>query len=344
MRLAQGDDAMAISMKGVRAWLRLGRPKFLLYSALLYGLGATLAVLRGAHVTLGTYLYGQLFVSCVHLMTHYCNEHFDYEADCANPAPTAWTGGSRVLVDGLLSPAVSLGTAFVLLFAGVALAMAMPSRDARWICVCMIALAWFYTAPPLQLNYRGMGELSVATVLHVLCPAVAFRLQAGHLDPLLLLALFPSFVLQIVRMMVMNLLDYEGDRVVGKRTLVVTLGPRRAAQAYAVGQVIAYGSLPLLVTLGLPLAVALAIALTLPLSVWQVRRLFAGAHRERAMGNNIVFWASTHVALVVVATSFGVVFELVVGHVRPSALSVLVPLLYLSFMGPQIWKNRALAS
>jgi 1,4-dihydroxy-2-naphthoate octaprenyltransferase len=344
MVLAQGDDAMAISMKGVRAWLRLGRPKFLLYSALLYGLGATLAVLRGARVTIGAYLFGQLFVSCVHLMTHYCNEYFDYEADRANPAPTAWTGGSRVLVHGLLRPSVSLGTAFVLLFIGVALAIAMPSGDARWICVCMIALAWFYTAPPLQLNYRGMGELSVATVLHVLCPALAFRLQAGHLDPLLLLALFPSFVLQIVRMMVMNLVDYEGDRVVGKRTLVLTLGPRRAAQAYAVGQVLAYGSLPLLVALGLPLAVALGVALTLPLSVWQVRRLLAGAYRDPAMGNNVVFWASTHVALVVVATSFGVVFELVVGHVRPSALSVLVPLVYLSFMGPQIWKNRALAS
>jgi 1,4-dihydroxy-2-naphthoate polyprenyltransferase len=334
---------MATSMQGVRAWLRLGRPKFLLYSALLYGLGATLAVLRGVHLTWGAYLLGQLFVSCVHLMTHYCNEFFDYEADRANPAPTSWTGGSRVLVDGLLPPAVSLGTAFVLLFAGIALAVAMPSDDTRWICVCMIALAWFYTAPPLQLNYRGMGELSVATVLHVLCPALAFRLQAGRLDPLLLLALFPSFVLQIVRMMVMNLLDYEGDRVVGKRTLVMMLGPRRATQAYAVGQVIAYGSLPLLVPLGLPLAVALSIALTLPVSVWQTRRLLAGAHRERATGNSVVFWASTHVALVVVATSFGVVFELLVGHVRPSALSVVVPLLYLSFMGPQIWKNRALA-
>src|SRR4051812_8280311 len=73
----------------VRAWVRLGRPKFLLYSALLYGVGAMLALLRGTKLSLGTYLYGQLFVSCVHLMTHYCNEFFDFEADRANPAPTA---------------------------------------------------------------------------------------------------------------------------------------------------------------------------------------------------------------------------------------------------------------
>jgi 1,4-dihydroxy-2-naphthoate octaprenyltransferase len=334
----------ATPLSAVRAWLRLGRPKFLLYSALLYGLGATLAVLRGAHVALGPYLQGQLFISCVHLMTHYCNEYFDYEADRANPSPTAWTGGSRVLVEGLLPPSVSLGTAFVLLFSGVAMAVSMPNDDTRWICVCTVALAWFYTAPPLQLNYRGMGELSVAMVLHVLCPALAFRLQSPTVDPLLALALFPSFILQIVRMVVMNLLDHEGDAVVGKRTLVLAVGATRAPYLYAAGQALAYGSLPLLVALGLPATVAFAIALTLPLSAWQTRRLIAGAHRERATGNNVVFWASTHVALVVVATSFGVIFELVHGHARPSALSLLVPLVYLSFMGPQIWKNKPLAS
>ncbi len=335
----------------VRAWVRLGRPKFLLYSALLYGLGATLAAFCGATLRFDLYLRGQLFISCVHLMTHYCNEYFDFEADRANPAPTAWTGGSRVLVDGLLSPSVSLGTAFVLMFLALALAIGMPSHAAQWLALSTVALAWFYTAPPMQLNYRGLGELSVATVLHVLCPALAFRLQAGRLDPALALVLFPSFVLQLVRMMVMNLLDYDGDRLVGKRTLVLALGPRRATQAYAVGQAIAYGSLPLLVMLGMPGSVAGAIALTFPLSLWQARRLLRGAHQDPRTGNNVVFWASTHVALVVVATSVGLFVHLFTGmaaggpiRLPPSATLVTVPLVYLLVMGPQIWKNRPVSS
>lgn len=331
-----------------RAWVRLGRPKFLLYSALLYGLGASLAAFTGAPLRLDLYLRGQLLISCVHLMTHYCNEYFDFEADRANPAPTAWTGGSRVLVDGLLSPSVALGTAFVLMFTALALAVGLPSPDARWIALATVVVAWFYTAPPVQLNYRGLGELSVATVLHVLCPALAFRLQAGRLGWTLALVLFPSFVLQLVRMMVMNLLDYDGDRLVGKRTLVLLLGPRRATWAYALGQAIAYGSLPLLVRLGMPWSVAGAIALTLPLSLWQARRLLRGAHRDPRTGNNVVFWASTHVALVVVATSVGVLVHLVVdGAARapaqlPSTVALaMVPLAYLAIVGPQIWKNRA---
>jgi 1,4-dihydroxy-2-naphthoate octaprenyltransferase len=148
-------------------------------------------------------------------------------------------------------------------------------------------------------------------------------------------------------MMVMNLADYDGDRLVGKRTLVLALGPRRATRAYAVGQWVAYGSLPLLVAAGMPAAVAGAIALTLPLSVWQARRLLRGAYADPRTGNNVVFWASTHVALVVVATSVGVFVHLLAGatvggltHLPPSALLLLVPLGYLAVVGPQIWKNR----
>src|SRR5215468_2172996 len=58
------------------AFIRLGRPHYLLKSALLYGLGASVAIYRQHQLAIAWYLFGQLFVSCVHLMTHYCNEFF----------------------------------------------------------------------------------------------------------------------------------------------------------------------------------------------------------------------------------------------------------------------------
>ena len=42
------------------------------------------------------------------LMTHYANDYFDLEADRANQTPTTWSGGSRVLPAGELSPRVAL--------------------------------------------------------------------------------------------------------------------------------------------------------------------------------------------------------------------------------------------
>jgi len=110
-----------------RAFVRLGRPQYLLKSALLYSLGASVAVHRHHVLDLRWYLFGQLFVSCGHLMTHYCNEYFDLEADLANHDRAGVTGGSRILADGLLAPIVSLNAGFILLFVCIGLLIGMPA-------------------------------------------------------------------------------------------------------------------------------------------------------------------------------------------------------------------------
>ena len=290
------------------AFVALGRPKFLVYSLLFYGLGSAAVVYEGRSLDFGWWVEGQLFVWSTHLMTHYCNDYFDLEADSANLAPTRWTGGSRVLVEGRLRPMTGLATAFVLLFVALGLALAMPAARARWLALATIALAWFYTAPPLRLNYRGLGEVTVATVLGVSVPLLAYALQSGRLraPAALLGALVPIFALQTARMLQMNLADHDGDRAAGKRTLAVALGRRLARQTIAAGQVFAYGAIVALALGGvLPAPVGAAMLLTLPLSAWQTRRLFSGALRDPARANSVVFWASTHVALVACAGVLG---------------------------------------
>ncbi|MFT3776281.1 MAG: methyltransferase [Minicystis sp.] len=290
------------------AFVRLGRPKFLVYSLLLYALGSAAVVYEARALDFGRWIQGLAFVWCAHLMTHYCNEYFDLAADAQNPAPTRWTGGSRVLVEGHLRPAVSLGAAFVLLFAAIGMAVAMPDGETRWLAFLMIALAWFYTAPPLRLNYRGLGEVTVATVLNLSIPILSYHLQhaGGCVSAVLLGAVLPIFVAQAARMLVMNLSDYEGDELAGKRTLAVALGPRRAIRAIALGQIVAYGTLvALTASRVLPAAVAAAMLLTLPISAWQTRRVWRGALRDPDRANSVVFWASTHVALLAAGATFG---------------------------------------
>jgi 1,4-dihydroxy-2-naphthoate octaprenyltransferase len=317
------------------AFIRLGRPKFLLYSTVLFGLGTAAAVHAGERIDLALWARGQLFVWCVHLMTHYCNEYFDLEADRANPSPTAWTGGSRVLVQGLVSPATSLAAAHVLLFVCGALAATMPTPTARGMACATVALAWFYTAPPFRLNYNGLGELTVATVLNGLWPLLAFHLQATRFSPALLCALVPTFVVQLVRMMVMNLSDYEGDRRVQKRTLVVLLGPVLAVRVFAVGQLVAYGAIVAFLSAGvLPAPVGAAMLVTSPIALWQTRRLLRGAIRDPRQANSVVFWASTHVALTFAAAMAG--FVLATPPSRWSVLPVAVLVVFASVVALQM--------
>jgi 1,4-dihydroxy-2-naphthoate octaprenyltransferase len=294
----------------IAAFIRLGRPKFLGYSLLSCGLGAAAVVHDGGSLSLARFAHGLAFVWLAHLMTHYANERFDLVADAANPAPTGWTGGSRVLVERLLPLRTSVAASRTLLVAAVALAVAMPSWGTRILALTTLALGWFYTAPPIALNYRGLGEVAVAAGLNLAVPLLAYGLQAGTVtaSPALLAAVVPTFVAQMARMLLMNLLDEEGDRRVGKRTLAVALGPARAAKAFVYGQLAAYASIVALVSArALPAPAGAAMLMTFPAAVWLSRRLAAGVPHDAPSAGRLAFWASTQIALLVATATVGLV-------------------------------------
>ena len=150
-------------MNAVIAFIKLGRLKFLGGGFILYALGAAVAAAAGHAIELSRYLLGQGAVTAFQLMTHYANDYFDYDADIANATPTAWSGGSRVLPDGGLPRSAALGGAVVFAAIGSALTLVLALRGAGVLAVPSLALilvlAWSYSAPPLRLCARGLGEL-----------------------------------------------------------------------------------------------------------------------------------------------------------------------------------------
>lgn len=341
--VSSGVESVGVSP--LRGFLRLARFKFLLYNVLPVGLGAAVAVRAGYDLHVGWYLFAQLFAWVVHVMTHYCNEYFDLEADRANRYHTPWTGGSRALVDGLVRPITSLGASFVLWTVGMLLVAAMPTWEARLLGVITLALAWFYTAPPLRFNYRGLGEVTVAVILNGLWPAVAVVLQAGEVPWLLVAVLVPTAILQTVRMMVMNLGDRVSDASVGKRTIPVMIGHDRAVAVIVAGQVVAYGLVVAFAVLGwLPWPVWLFMLATLPLSVRLAVRLRLGDMRDvvPARMTPVVFLASNHVSLIVGAALAGMLADILLDDGPARGVLVLVGVLavYALLFGHRLWLAR----
>ena len=70
------------------------------------------------------------------------------------------------------------------------------------------------------------------------------------MSTLLLVVLAPTALLQVARMMVMNLRDRRSDELVDKRTLPVIIGYQPAVRVIVAGQFVAYGLLTLLAVLG----------------------------------------------------------------------------------------------
>lgn len=293
------------------AFVRLGRPKFLFQSMLVVAMGVVLALHDGHPFQPQWYVLTWLFGWTTHLMTHYCNEFFDLDADRANAAPTSWTGGSRVLVSGLLAPQISLAAAFILLFTAMGLISFMPGAPGRWIAVGTIALAWFYTAPPLRLNYRALGELTAAAVLYGLGPILACYLQAGRISGTALVLVGVVFVFQFLRMAVMNLSDVDGDRSVGKRTLAVLLGERRVIRCYAIGQGVVYVAVIVaLLTGAVPVLAGVALLCTAPVPVWVARQLFDSTWRTPGRGDAVTFWSSMHMPISATAITIGLLADM----------------------------------
>jgi 1,4-dihydroxy-2-naphthoate octaprenyltransferase len=267
------------------AFLKLGRPQFLIGGLLLFALGSALARTQGMPINWQRYVWGQATITAAQWMTHYSNDYFDLDADRANETPTRWSGGSRVLVNRTVAPRTALVAAAVLGIAALMAACALAARPGspRFVlplALLIIALSWCYSAPPLRLLSRGLGEATTAFVVTLLTPLFGFYVQSGGSAPLLFLACFPVCCLQFSMLLTIELPDAAGDAAQGKRTLVVRRGAAWGARCAATLLVAAFVALPVLFLLGLPPRIAILAALPAPLGLWQALRLARGAFRD----------------------------------------------------------------
>jgi 1,4-dihydroxy-2-naphthoate polyprenyltransferase len=290
-------------MRRVIAFVRLGRPQFLVGGFVLFGLGAALAVAGGAPLDRWRYAWGQLVVTLTQLMTHYANDYFDLEADRANLTPTRWSGGSRVLPGGVLAPVVALRAAVVLLAAALAATLVLARRAGAGpgaLAGGMIALAWQYSAPPGRFCARGLGEAATALVVTLMVPMFGYLLQARALAaPIFLAAALPC-ALQFAMLLAIEFPDAAGDAAAGKRTLVVRLGALPAARLYAALTLAAFGLLPIWALAGLPPRIALAPLVLAPIAIWQAVRVARGGYGDSTRWGSIAFWS---VALLIASAS-----------------------------------------
>ncbi len=275
--------------------MRLGRPKFLLGGFALYGLGAALAAAADAAFDGRRFAIGQLCVTAAQLGTHYANDYFDLAADRANHTPTSWSGGSRVLAEGILPAGVALRAAVVLFGAAVGFALALGATTSGAalilpIAATMIALAWAYSAPPVRLVGSGWGELGTALTVSGCVPVLGFYLQARALRPAIFGALVLPAALQFAMLLAIGFPDAAGDAATGKRTLVVRLGGSSASRLYAAVTLAGFAVLPLAAA-GAPAGLSVAPLAMLPVAVWQSVRVVRGAYKDPARWESVAFWS-----------------------------------------------------
>ena len=209
----------------------------------------------------------------VQLGLNVANDVFDASlgADDANVTPTQYSGGSRVIQYGLLSRSqmATLATAFYLAAAAIGLVLLgiRGSPALLVIGVIGIILSIEYTAPPLKLVYRGLGEIAVALGFGPFMLVGAYVVQSrGALAWEPFVASIPLALLVALILYVNEIPDRRGDARAGKRTLPVRFSPAAVVRGYDIAIALAYAAIVAGVALGVLPLPALAVLLTIPMA------------------------------------------------------------------------------
>ncbi|HXV12922.1 MAG TPA: prenyltransferase [Candidatus Krumholzibacteria bacterium] len=254
---------------GAGIW-RLADPKISLASIASMTLAAGAAV-RAGEVSMVWLVLTVLGILAIEVAKNASGEVVDWDSgtDAAirSDERTPFSGGKRVIVDGLLTRAQTVRVAAVSYAIGIAIGavIAMVREPRVWYFgVVGVACAFFYHAAPLRLSYRGWGEAAVAFSYGPLIACGTFLVQHHRIGgPVVPLSILLG-VLIAAFLWVNEFPDARADAQAGKRTLVVRLGKARAARIFAILAVGPFAVLPALVATGLPGGVWLALVGLLP--------------------------------------------------------------------------------
>lgn len=303
-------------MRQIRYGALATRPTFLSVTFVAVLLGLASAHASGIPLHRLHALMTLIFALCAHAGANVLNDYYDAlnGADAANVERLfPFTGGSRSIQDGLLTPRqmAILGTGLfgVVVLAGLLLIYRLPSHSGSGlfgIGVLGLLLGWAYSAPPFALVSRGLGEW-VVTAAWLLVIAGTDYVQRGTYAALPVLTGL-SYALLLANVLFINQFpDATSDAQVGKRTWVVRRGRRAARWGYLILGMLAYGWLLACIGRGVLPQTALLAMLSAPLTLHGAQGLWQYAERPQYLKPAIrltIAAVLTHGLLLVAALAY----------------------------------------
>ena len=260
------------------------RPPFLLASLVPVLIGLATAHVSG--VVLGglTALLTMVGAVVIHAGVNVLNDYYDAlngTDDLNRERLFPFTGGSRFIQNRVLSKQETARFGAALLASGAVIGLWLFLQSGSGLIVIGLLglfIGWAYSAPPLVLNSRGLGELCVAIGFGLLIVSGADYVQRHHFAALPLLASLPYALLATALLYINQFPDRAADEQAGKYHWVVRLGAQRARWGYLILVSVAYGTLLALVLQRLLPVWSLLGMLPLLLSVRAAFTLLSHAH------------------------------------------------------------------
>ena len=182
-----------------------------------------------------------LLGSCFfHIATNVANDYFDFKSgnDAANRSGTSpFSGGSRMVLEGQVSPRKALAVSFIFAALGSAIGLYLNfTTPGNWVLLFGVAgfiLLYSYNGFPLRLVNKGLGEIAIFLGWGPLMVLGAYYVQAqGFTSWWPVIVSLPSGILTTLVLLINEFADKEADESTGRKTWVIVFGNSAALGIY----------------------------------------------------------------------------------------------------------------
>ena len=246
-----------------------------------------LAWQRGYSGPPGLYLLSSVAVILIMWMAYYLGERNDLEGDRLNQGFNRFSGGSRILVKGMLPLWIPLALGYGCLVAATLSGMMiyLHYQTGPWTLFLGglgIFFGYFYSEKPFQWSYRGMGEILIGFCYGWLPIATGFYLFSGFFGPQVLLLSIPVSLSVFNVILINEFPDEEADRDIGKRNLVVRFGKERMGELYlSLSVLVGLSFIKVLTKFGrTPLWIFILAGIPLALILWNLIQIWRADYKD----------------------------------------------------------------
>lgn len=283
------------TVPGLSIWLKELRAEFLTASVVPVLLAVSIVRYETGSIDPLLFALTLIGVVFLHLGANIANDYFDHLSgnDILNVNYVRpFTGGSRLIQEGLISPKTVIVTSIAFFAAGVLVGAVLTIiRGPVVLVLGLIGMlsGFFYTAPPVRLAARGLGEFVVGLNFGLLTIIGTYFVQTGTVSAGCIVASLPLTFLITSVILINEFQDSNADARVGRRTLVVRTGTQRSVTLYGAVTLLSYVPIIMGVVIDLLPALTLIALATVPLAIKAIStaRAHHSSPKELAPANAI---------------------------------------------------------
>ena len=177
--------------------LKVIRPHIVAGGFLGYSVGLLFSLSRGGVTSWVNFDLGYLMVLFMDLSTNFNNDYYDVEVDRSAPfkpfgSVNQFIENPKIMDSALL---VSAACSIISLLIASTQVIVGVSWHLLGFVVLFNVLGWLYSAPPVRLHSRRLGEVTIAVGTGLCVPAVGYLVSQGIVDRLFVSFQFHLFYL-----------------------------------------------------------------------------------------------------------------------------------------------------